>query len=166
MMRTTVTNASVPLTERDYVGIDGYPFQRWGERAGSPYRDIRPLGESAARRVWERAMRINGDEPDSALPRETFPHQVCLDLRAAGSDWDEHSVRAWLLERHAGRGDKVLVCYGPQWAVVVDWGVFCDYWLVFLWVTPCCVRPASEEWFLRYADEAFAFGRSGLDVER
>ena len=84
------------LTDRDYVAIEGYPFQRWGERSGSPYRDIRPLGEAAARRVWERAMRLNGDEPEGALPRQTFPVQGSLDL-------------------------------------------------------PCCVRPASEEWFLRTA---------------
>src|SRR5688572_898580 len=60
-----VTQAPVLLSDRDYVAIDGYAFQRWGERSGSPYRDIRPLAESAARRVWERAIRINGDEPDS-----------------------------------------------------------------------------------------------------
>ena len=155
-MPLIVTQAPVLLSDRDYVAIDGYPFQRWGERAGSPYRDIRPLAEGAARRVWERAMRMNGDEPDSALPRQVFPSQARFDLRT--DEWHEAAVRAWLLERHAGRGEKVLVSYGPQWAVEVDWGVFCDYWLVFLWVTPCCVRPASEEWFLRFADETFLFG--------
>jgi hypothetical protein len=160
-MPLMVAQAPVLLTDRDYVAIDGYAFQRWGQRSGSPYRDIRPLAEGAARRVWERAMRINGDEPDDALPRDAFPLQAGLDLRGGGAEWDEQTVRAWLLDRHAGRGDRVLVCYGPQWAVEVNWGVFCDHWLVFLWVTPCCVRPASEEWFLRFSDETFVFGRSG-----
>jgi hypothetical protein len=158
--------AAMLLTDRDYVPVEGYAFQRWGERSGSPYRDVRPLGESAARRVWERAMRLNGDEPDDALPPHTFPLQARLDLRSADGDWNEETVRAWLLEQHARRDEKVLVCYGPKWAVEVSWGVFCDYWLVFLWVTPCCVRPASEEWFLRHSDETFLFGQAARSASR
>src|SRR5688572_29483459 len=123
--------APMLLSDRDYVAIEGYAFQRWGERSGSPYREIRPLAEKAARRVWERAMRINGDEPDAALPRESFPFQTSLDLRCGDAEWDEQTVRKWLLDRHAVREDRVLVCYGPQWAVEVSWGVFCDHWLVF-----------------------------------
>ena len=102
-------------------------------------------------------MLLNGAGWDDALPVDRYPRQSRLDLRHPDEPWDESSVRDWLLARSPDRGRPVLACYGPEWAVEVAWGDFCDHWLTFLWVD-ACAWPASGEWFLRYAGEQFLFG--------
>jgi hypothetical protein len=150
----------IVLSEKDFRPIRGYPFQRWGERTGRPFCDIRPLSGDAARRLWQTVQRVNHAEWDGSLPSELFPQQAHMNLRDHAQEWDEQSVRRWLLEHEPRREREVLVSYGPHWAVSVDWGTFCDHWLVFLWV-PACVWPTSEGWVLRYADEQLVFGRAG-----
>src|SRR4051794_40779898 len=71
----------VVLAERDYRPLAGYPFQRWGERTGRPFAAVRPLTADAARRVWRRAMLLNGADFDGPLPADRFPRQDALDLR-------------------------------------------------------------------------------------
>ena len=147
----------ISLEEKDYRPIAGYPFQRWGERAGRPFADLRPLGPDAARRVWRRTVQISGGDWDGALPSDRFPRQDRLNLRDPATAWDEASVRDWLLAHCPDRNRPVLACYGPEWAVEVEWGAFCDHWLTFLWVD-ACAWPTSEAWFLRCYNELFVFG--------
>jgi hypothetical protein len=156
-----------PLVASDYRPIAGYAFQRWGERSGEPYSRIRPLTEVAARRVWLRTLQLAPpsagpawDEPAEAadaLPAELFPEQLRLELNSDADGWDADSVRAWLAGL-AVQSQPVLLCYAPQWAVEVDWDVFCDHWLVFTWVE-ACAWPASEEWLLRCGSQRLVFGR-------
>ena len=148
----------VVLSDRDYRPLAGYPFQRWGERTGRPWHDVRPLTADAARRVWRRALLLMGIEFDGPLPADRFPRQDALDLRDPASPWDESTVRDWLLARSVDPGAPVLACYGPEWAVEVAWADFCDFWLTFLWVDACAF-PASEAWFVRSSGERFVAGR-------
>lgn len=147
------------LREADYRPIDGYPFQRWGERTGPPFVDIRPLTSAAAARVWRRTVELNGHGWDDALPPDAFPEQSVLDLRDAALAWDRQVVRDWLLGRQPDRDVRVLACYGPEWAVELAWGAFCDHWLTFLWVD-ACAWPVCESWLLRFANERLTFGRT------
>ena len=144
------------LTESDYRPIEGYPFQRWGERTGRPFRDIRPLSEAAAARVWKRTLRIHAADWDGPIPHDAYPRRRALDL--SGADWTEESVRGWLMDTVPAADDEpVLVSYAPQWAVTVDWSVLCEYWLTFFW-TAAAVRVPDERWVLYQADDRLAFG--------
>ena len=148
----------IVLVEKDYRPIAGYPFQRWGERDGRPFCDIRPLSPDAARRAWRRTVLLNGAEWDGSLPTDWYARQDELDLRDPVVPWDEASVRDWLAARGVNRNERVLACYGPEWVIEIDWATFYDHWLTFLWVD-ACAWPTSEAWFLRYAGERFVFGR-------
>jgi hypothetical protein len=148
---------AISLTEKDYRPLAGYPFQRWGERTGLPFASLRPLGPDAARRAWRRTAELAGGEWDGGLPPDRYPSQSRLDLRDPATPWDEGSVRDWLLARFPDRDRRVLACYGPDWAVEIGWGTFCDHWLTFLWVD-ACAWPVSEQWFLRYCNDAMVFG--------
>jgi hypothetical protein len=158
ILRQHQPTTGLVLTDKDYRPIAGYPFQRWGERVGRPFSQIRPLSEGAAAAVWRRVLQLNCLGWDGALPADRYPRQERLDLRASGESWDEQTVRGWLLDRACEPGQPVLLCYGPQWVASVDWDVFCDHWLTFCWVD-VCVCPASEQWVLRHDSEVFVFGQ-------
>jgi hypothetical protein len=143
----------VELTDNDYVPIAGYAFQHWGERTGMPYERIRPLSDAAANRIWDRARALSvaaWSEPDDAAGG-------LLDLRQL-DQWDRGTVREWLLARVADPAAPVVVCYQPGCAVVIDWAVLCDHWLVFFW-TDACAWAMDEAWILAHDGDRFAFAR-------
>lgn len=146
------------LSETDYQPIERFAFQRWGERRGAPYCDIRPLTTTAAERVWRWALRHVAVSEDDPLPHDLYDRPARLDLATSG-DWDESTVRDWLLGHVPRRDAHTLVTYGPQWAVRVPWGTFCDHWLTFCWPGACCAWPESEEWVLRHDPDQFLLSR-------
>ncbi len=147
-----------PLSDTDFVPLDQCQFQRWGERGGPPFSEIRPLGEAAAERVWARAVALSS----AAWARDGADADE-IDLASVDGDEDavKRRVAAWLRRRDAGgRPDEpVILCYQPRVAVVVPWRVVCDHWLVFFW-TPGCAWPVSEDWVLVHDGDRFAFGRT------
>jgi hypothetical protein len=143
----------ITLSEGDFRPIAGYEFQHWGERTGQPYAAIRPLTPAAAERVWRRAVELGGvpwadGGTDAGAGR--------LDLQRPDAEWDDRTVCRWLLERVPDRDLEVLVCYQPQVAVAVPWGLLCEHWLLLLW-TGGCVWPPDEAWVLVHDGDQFAF---------
>jgi len=149
----------ITLSEADFRPIAGYEFQHWGERSAQPpYAAIRPLTPVAAERVWRRAAQL-GTTPwadVTAGAGDAAPGAGRLDLQRPDADWDERTVRRWLLDRVPDRDLQVIVCYQPTVAIAVPWGLLCDHWLVLLW-TGGCVWPPSEAWVLVHDGDQFAF---------
>jgi hypothetical protein len=142
---------AIELTEHDYIPLSECEFQHWGQHSGPPYSEIRPLCAEAAQKVWRRTLAMAASAWSEASPESQF------DLRGP-AEWSETSVRDWLLSQVADRSATVLVCFQPQVAICIAWGVLCDHWLIFLW-TGGCVWPASEDWVLVHDGDQFVFGR-------
>lgn len=146
---------SIELTERDYTPLAAFPFQHWDERTGPPYSLLRPLTPDAARRVWQRAVRFSGLSWSDAVAGSSNR----FDLLSDQTDWDEPTVRNWLLAQVPIREQRVILCFQPEVAVCVDWGVLCDHWLKLFW-TAGCAWPLSERWILLHDGNQFVFGRA------
>ncbi len=150
----------IDIGESDFRPLNEFPLRwrwtdpRWNELPTEALAAIQPFTDRKARELLQYSLAFTNATGLFESQFENVPH---LDTRV-----DSAEVRQWLLEHSPDKNQMVIVSWDHHHAVLVRWGVFCEYWDDFCYPAFDCVTiwPLSEDWALIYLHhEEFIFGK-------